>query len=118
MCTVPGCDRKTAANGLCGTHDHRRRRGKPLDTPIRQYGVKGCTVEGCARKHTARGLCHLHWKQHRNGPPQWRQRTPDEIEAIRQLHANGVNMTEISRRFDCSRSTVMRIVRGLSFRAA
>lgn len=112
--TAPGCDRPTAANGLCSAHDHRRRRGKPLDTPLRQYKVKGCSVEGCARPHTARGYCYYHWKQHKYGSPSRRQRTPDEIEAIRKIHAAGVNMTEIARRFDCSRTTVVRIVRRLT----
>ena len=46
-----------------------------------------------------------------------RVRTPDEIDAIRTLHAAGVNMTQIAQRFDCSRSTVMRIVRGMTFQA-
>jgi len=68
-------------------------------------------VAGCTRKHAARGFCYLHWDQDRNGAPRWRQRTPDEIEAMRQLHADGVNMTEISRRFNCSRITVVRIIR-------
>ncbi len=114
-CTAPGCDRRTVANGLCNAHNSRRRRGKPLDTPLRQYKVKGCSVEGCTRPHTALGYCYLHWTQHRYGPPCRRQRTPDEIDAIRKLHAAGMNMTQIARRFDCSRNTVMRIVRGMTF---
>jgi len=111
VCTVPDCNRPIAANTLCAGHDHRRRRGKPLDTPLRQYGIKGCSVAGCTRKHAARGFCYLHWHQDRNGPPRRRQRTPDEIDSMRQLHADGVNMTEISRRFGCSRITVVRIIR-------
>ena len=115
VCTVPGCDRPTQANGLCKAHDHRRRWGKPLDTPLRQYKVKGCSVEGCTRPHTARGFCYSHWREDRYGPPSRRIRTPEEIAAMRKLHAAGMNMTEISRRFDCSRATVVRIIRGQTF---
>ncbi len=103
------------ANRLCDAHNRRRLRGKSLDTPLRQYGVKGCSVEGCTRPHIARGYCHLHWRQDRDGPPRRRVRTPDEVAAIREMYSTGVNMTEISRRFDCSRNTVMRIVRGRTF---
>jgi hypothetical protein len=59
VCTAPGCGRKPPANGLCAAHDHRCRRGKPRDTPLRQYRVTGCSVEGCSRPHTARDYCHL-----------------------------------------------------------
>lgn len=89
-----------------------------MDIPLRQYGVKGCLVEGCSRQHTAGGYCYYHWKQSRYGTPSRRQRTPDEIEAMRKLHAEGVNMTEISRRFDCSRATVVRIIRGETFKSS
>ena len=117
VCTAPDCDRPAVAKGLCDAHDHRRRRGDPaLDTPLRRYGVKGCSVEGCTSPHAARGYCYRHWKQHRYGPTQRRQRTPDEIAAMRALYASGVNMTEIARRFDCSRATVVRIIRGETFR--
>ena len=88
-----------------------------MDTPLRHYKVKGCSVPGCTRPHSAWGLCFSHWREDRYGTPQRRQRTPAEIDAIRALHAAGVNMTEISRRFDCSRDTVVRIVRGKTFQA-
>ena len=61
------------------------------------------------------GLFYKHWHEDRNGAPSRRQRTPAEIDAIRALHTAGMNMTQISRRFNCSRNTVMRIVRGLTF---
>jgi len=114
-CSVTGCDRPRKSNGLCNAHDHRRRRGTPLDTPLRQYRLKGCAVAGCGRPHAAHGFCYKHWHEDRNGAPSRRQRTPAEIDAIRALHTAGMNMTEISRRFNCSRNTVMRIVRGLTF---
>ncbi len=106
---------KRGGHGLCGAHNNRRSRGKPLDTPLREYKRKGCSVAGCTRPHTAKGFCFPHWRQDRYGTPQRRQRTPDEIEAIRKLYAAGVNMTEIARRFDCSRATVVRIIQGKTF---
>ena len=45
----------------------------------------------------------------------FRHRTPEEIETMRKLFAEGVNMTEISRRFDCSRATAMRICKEQTF---
>jgi hypothetical protein len=126
VCTVPGCDRpQRGGHGLCGAHNNRRSRGKPLDTPLREYKRKGCSVAGCTRPHTAKGFCFPHWRQDRygtprqdrDGTPQRRQRTPDEIAAIRKLYAAGVNMTEIARRFDCSRDTVVRIIRGKTFQS-
>jgi hypothetical protein len=117
-CTVPGSDRpQRGGHGLCGAHNNRRSRGKPLDTPLREYKRKGCSVAGCTRPHTAKGFCFPHWRQDRYGTPQRRTRTPDEIAAIRKLYAAGVNMTEIARRFDCSRVTVVRIIRGKTFQA-
>jgi hypothetical protein len=111
-CTAPNCERPTVANGLCDAHDHRRARGNPdWDTPIRPYGVKGCKVKNCTREHTAKGLCFYHWNIDRSGPPKRHHRTPDEIQAILELHAAGVDTTEIANRFDCSRSTVARIIR-------
>ncbi|WP_418888438.1 HNH endonuclease [Mycolicibacterium neoaurum] len=47
----------------------------------------------------------------------FRHRTPDEVHQIRALHDQGVNMTEISRMFGCSRATVGRIVKGTSFQS-
>ncbi|WP_369604177.1 HNH endonuclease [Nocardia nova] len=45
----------------------------------------------------------------------FRHLTPDEVRRIRQLHEQGVNMTEISRRFGRSRTTIGRVVRRESF---
>ena len=116
-CTVSGCDHPRASRGLCKTHDGRRRRGKPLDTPLRRYKAKGCSVPGCTKPHTAKGFCFEHWRVDRYGAPRRRQRTPAERAAIQKLYEAGVNMTEIARRFDCSRDTVVRIVRGRTFRS-
>ena len=113
-CSVPGCERRQEARGLCKAHYSRRRRGLPLATPLRSYGVKGCSVAGCDRPHSARGLCNYHWKEARK-PPRWRQRTPEEVQAIRQLHAQGVSFEELARRFGCAASTAARICKGWSF---
>jgi len=37
--------------------------------------------------------------------------TPDEVRHVRALHAQGVNMTEIARRFGRSRATIIRVVK-------
>jgi hypothetical protein len=36
-CSIDGCGKKHVGGGLCGTHIARKRRGVPLDTPIRVY---------------------------------------------------------------------------------
>ncbi len=87
-----------------------------MDTPLRRYKTKGCSVAGCARPHAARGFCYRHYTEDRHGAPSRRERTPAEIDAIRKLHAAGMNMTHIAKRFGCHRDTVMRIVRGKTFR--
>ncbi|WP_409371167.1 HNH endonuclease signature motif containing protein [Mycolicibacterium fluoranthenivorans] len=45
----------------------------------------------------------------------FRHRTQAEVTSMRALHTAGMNMTEISRQFQCSRTTAMRIVKGISF---
>ena len=83
-------------------------------TPLRSYGAKGCAVIGCDRPHAAGGLCHEHWRQARK-PRRFRQRTPAEIHAMRQLHAQGVSFEELARRFGCAASTAARICKKWSF---
>jgi hypothetical protein len=36
-CLIDDCDKRPAGAGLCGTHYARKRRGVPLDTPVRSY---------------------------------------------------------------------------------
>ncbi len=69
---------------------------------------------GCDRPHSARGLCTYHRKEARK-PPQWRQRTPETVQAMRQLNAQGVSFEELARRFGCAASTAARICKGCSF---
>ncbi len=85
-----------------------------MASPLRSYGAKGCSSSGCDRRHTAGGLCHHHWRQART-PRRYRQRTAAEVQAIRQLHAQGISFEELSRRFNCSASTVSRICKKQSF---
>jgi AraC-like DNA-binding protein len=113
-CSVTGCHRAPRARGLCDSHYQRHRRGLPVEAPLRSYGANGCSVTGCRRPHAARGLCYRHWKENRN-PPRWRQRTPAEVQAMRQMHTQGTSFEELARRFGCSASTAARICKGWSF---
>jgi hypothetical protein len=116
VCSVAGCERKTIARGLCGSHYSRHRRGLPVDVPLRSYGVKGCLVAGCERRHAAGGFCHNHWRQAREPRPRRRRwRTPAEVQAMRQLHAQGVSFEALARKFGCSASTAARICKGWTF---
>lgn len=114
ICSVPDCDRETAAKELCDPHYRRQKKGQPLDTPLRTYGNSGCSIKGCKYEHAALGLCHFHWKQSKN-PPRFKQRTAKEVKAIRKLRADGVSLAGIAKKFGCSASTVKRICDGTSF---
>ncbi len=87
-----------------------------MDTPIRHYKRKTCAVPGCVREHGAKGYCLQPLAGERYSKPKYRQRTLAEIEAIRKLYEAGVKVPEIARRFECSQSTVARIVSGRTFR--
>lgn len=77
ICTIEGCERPVYARGLCHAHEQRKRRGVPMDRPLRKYtpGIRPfpkkrtpradlpCSYEGCDRLRFARGLC---------GPHHWR----------------------------------------------
>jgi hypothetical protein len=63
ICSVSWCERPHRANGLCRTHDERRKRGLDLETPFRQYerGLRVCKLEGCNRERDDDGtLCSMH----------------------------------------------------------
>ena len=58
-CTLDGCERPHAAQGLCSPHYMRWRMGSDLVPPIRQrdpYRLP-CSVEGCDAKSKAKGFC-------------------------------------------------------------
>lgn len=42
-CDAPGCERGAQTRGLCPAHYGRLRAGRPLDTPLRRYGVNQYT---------------------------------------------------------------------------
>jgi hypothetical protein len=113
-CAGPDCARPKVALGLCSSHYRQQRLGRPL-TPLRSYGAKGCSVDGCEGQHLAHGLCRPHWQEQRRPRPRWRQRTTEEVQEIRRLHAAGVSFEELGRRFGCSASTAARICKGWSF---
>lgn len=85
VCAVDGCERPRRIRGLCSTHDQRRRRGMPLDAPIRvrRHHEPGnpaarCGVRGCYRgqEQTVEGLrvCRSHARRHRLGQADWQTR--------------------------------------------
>jgi hypothetical protein len=63
VCSVEGCGRARCAKGLCKLHWGRRKRGMPLDLPVRTEvsRVGPCLVEGCERRRNARGYCATHY---------------------------------------------------------
>lgn len=63
-CSVDGCVRATRARGLCNTHYHMRRRGKPL-APFEGMGTPDprCSFDGCSGAAIKRGLCGGHGRQ-------------------------------------------------------
>lgn len=69
-CSVDGCERKTLARNLCGTHYGRWKNGRTLDAPIQTKRPGAlCEVPECGRKHAARGLCRTHFERKRQGIP-------------------------------------------------
>lgn len=73
-CSRPNCDRPVAVKTyrLCNTHNIRRKRGLPMDDPIKVFEKRGpeCSVEDCDRKVYGHGLCNPHYKRwSRHGDP-------------------------------------------------
>lgn len=62
-CTIEGCTRKLDSKGLCQAHISRKRRGQPMEGPIRDRGsVAGsCSTDGCTKPITATGMCASHY---------------------------------------------------------
>jgi hypothetical protein len=70
-CGVEGCAGRYRAQGLCGFHYGRRRRGQPLEAPpLRQRNVGlACAAPGCTRPAKVKGLCSTHRERQLNGLP-------------------------------------------------
>lgn len=63
-CSVSGCRRAAIHSHLCSPHYQRKRLGRSLAAPIRDYKVATeCTFLGCGRGVHSRGLCHAHRRQ-------------------------------------------------------
>lgn len=63
-CTIPGCETRVTARGLCNLHYSRwRRHGDPTAFLPPRYN--GCAVEGCDGEHKSNGYCGKHAKRWR-----------------------------------------------------
>lgn len=64
ICSIEGCNRKYKANGLCNTHNERRRLKVGTTGPIRQYerGERLCKARDCDKPRTTSGeYCPAHY---------------------------------------------------------
>jgi hypothetical protein len=72
-CASFQCNLPVLAKGLCSPHYQRARRGRPLDTPLRERTTsptQPCPVEGCERLQQKCGLCQKHYAAKlRHGDP-------------------------------------------------
>ena len=50
-CTIPGCEGKHLAKGLCGNHYAQHREAQQ----------DACTVDGCTKPQRSKGLCNRHY---------------------------------------------------------
>ena len=60
-CSVPGCQRKHKAKGLCNKHYIRQARTGAWVKPKKDK--KKCSEEGCTADAVAKGLCNKHYKR-------------------------------------------------------
>lgn len=66
-CTVPGCPNRLHHDGLCKSHDYRRKKGHPLTGPIKRVQQHtDCAFDGCNDQAVSRGLCNGHRLQLRD----------------------------------------------------
>ncbi|MGY5127353.1 HNH endonuclease signature motif containing protein [Streptomyces nigrescens] len=79
ICTVPDCETKVCARGLCNMHYKRwKAHGNPLTFLPKRY--EGCLVSECEGTHKSNGYCLKHykrWRRHGN-PNMKRPTTPAE----------------------------------------
>jgi hypothetical protein len=71
LCIVEKCKRVGRTNSLCPAHLARKKAGKSLTEPIREYTKKKqpklCSVRGCDRKFYSRTFCRYHYDRARGG---------------------------------------------------
>ena len=73
-CTIEDCARPHYGGGLCNAHYQRKKRGAPMNTPVRPpvsrpagTAEKTCTYGDCTDKHFSLGFCSLHYSRHYHG---------------------------------------------------
>jgi hypothetical protein len=67
-CSVNGCGRHLYGKGLCEQHWKRKRRGLPIDQPIRVWirkdGVRPfCAAKDCTKRTRKQDLCTGHYRR-------------------------------------------------------
>lgn len=78
-----------------------------------------CSSPDCDRPVKARELCVMHYARWRKTQPSaYRQRSAAEVEAMRRARAEGMILTDIAEMFRCSKSTVIRAIKGTTFAPA
>ncbi|WP_329376175.1 HNH endonuclease signature motif containing protein [Streptomyces sp. NBC_01483] len=89
-CTMPNCDAKVSARGLCNKHYKRwKAHGDPNTfLPVRH---KGCAADGCTGEHKNSGYCAKHYKRWRRwGDPEGsRQIIPADVRFWAKVNKRG-----------------------------
>lgn len=94
-CSIGDCGKTPISRGMCFGHYGRWKLGKPLDSPLRVYGVEAeCSVAGCTSRALAKGMCQVHWGRQNRGakvdaPVLTRLHTDDLRERLRRYAPEG-----------------------------
>lgn len=64
VCSLPDCEDRAAARGLCDTHYRRQKRYGTTDAPVRPTV---CAVAGCDGAVASYALCDKHYRRSRKG---------------------------------------------------
>lgn len=83
-CSVPECDNRHHARGLCQKHNLRMKKYGTLTLEKKHYKpvTRKCEEKDCDRKHYAKGYCHMHYaRNYRASKKKGEQidATPDKI---------------------------------------